>query len=280
MRILLLHPGQMGASIGAALASRGFTVTWVSDGRSAASARRATDAGLRAAQTLAEAAPDADVAISVCPPHAAVELAQAVRTAGFAGTYVDANAVAPATARKVASVFPGSYVDGGIIGPPAWREGATRLYLAGADAPAIAPLFDGTLVDARTVAGGNDAASALKMCYAAYTKGSSALLLAVRALAERSGVTTCLLREWDISQPGLAARSANTAASTSPKAWRFEGEMREIAATFAAANLPDGFHQAAAEVYGRMAELKNTEGADMAAALAAILQDNDQDNDQ
>lgn len=274
MRILLLHPGAMGASIGAALVGKGHAVTWVAEGRSAATAHRANEAGIQAVATLAEAVADAEVAISVCPPDAALELAQAVRGAGFARSYVDANAVAPATARQVASVFPGNYVDGGIIGPPAWREGATRLYLAGPSASEIAALFEGTLVDARTVQGNIDAASALKMCYAAFTKGSSALLLAVRALAERNGVTDNLLQEWNISQSGLAARSAATATSTGPKAWRFEGEMHEIAATFAAADLPDGFHQAAAEIYARMAGLKAKGNPDIDTALNAILQSN------
>lgn len=273
MRVLLLHPGAMGASIGAALAGNGHAVTWVAEGRSVETARRADEAGLQGVETLAEAVADVEVAISVCPPHAAVELAQAVRAAGFAGTYVDGNAVAPATAREVAAIFPGSFVDGGIIGPPAWREGATRFYLSGPNAPDIAALFDGSLVDARAMDERIDAASALKMCYAAFTKGSSALILAVRALAEQNGVTDSLLQEWDISQPGLAARSDNTATSTSPKAWRFEGEMREIAATFEAAALPDGFHQAAADIYARMANLKDVKDADINAALTALLRD-------
>ena len=272
MQVLLLHPGAMGASIGAALVSRGHLVSWVAEGRSAATANRASEAGLRAVDTLTGAVADAEVAISVCPPDAAVTLAREVQAAGFEGTYVDGNAVAPATARQVASIFPASYVDGGIIGPPAWREGATRFYLSGANAPAIAALFDGSLVDARAMDERVDAASALKMCYAAFTKGSSALILAVRALAEQNDITDSLLQEWNTSQPGLTARSASTAASTSPKAWRFEGEMREIAATFAAADLPDGFHQAAAEIYARMAGLKDAKDADIDAVLNAILQ--------
>ena len=271
MQVLLLHPGAMGASIGAALVSRGHLVSWVTEGRSAATANRASEAGLRAVDTLAGAVADAEVAISVCPPDAAMTLAREVQAAGFEGTYVDGNAVAPATARQVASIFPASYVDGGIIGPPAWREGATRFYLSGANAPEVAALFDGSLVDARAMDERIDAASALKMCYAAFTKGSSALILAVRALAEQNGVTDNLLQEWNISQSGLAARSDATATSTGPKAWRFEGEMREIAATFAAADLPDGFHQAAAEVYARMAGLKDVESPDIDAALNAIL---------
>ena len=270
MRVLLLHPGEMGASIGAALRGNGHDVAWVASGRSAATRSRAESAGLAPLKTLAEGVAFADLAISVCPPEAAVELAAEVAATNFDGIYLDANAVAPATAERIGAICR-RYVDGGIVGPPAWREGATRLYLSGDQAPAVAALFAGSLVDARAIAGDVGSASALKMCYAAFTKGSSALLLAVRALAEANGVTADLLAEWNVSQPQLAARSEATAKSVSPKAWRFAGEMREIAATFAAADLPDGFHDAAALLYQRMAGLKDEADADLDAVLAALL---------
>ena len=103
-------------------------------------------------------------------------------------------------------------------------------------------------------------ASALKMAYAGWTKGSHALLLAINALADRSGVLDALREEWDLSQPALRERSERAATGTGPKAWRFEGEMAEIAATMAAAGLPDGFHRGAEEVYGAMAGLKDHPG--------------------
>ena len=114
-------------------------------------------------------------------------------------------------------------------------------------------------------------ASALKMCYAAYTKGSSALLLAVRALAEAEGVADALLEEWSISQPDLLKRVEGTARGTAGKAWRFVGEMEEIAATFEAQGLPGGFHQAAAEAYGRMSSLKDAADAGLDDVLKALL---------
>ena len=273
MNVLLLHPGAMGASIGAALTRRGHRTLWVSAGRSAETVERAHEAGLIAVETtLSAAVAEADVVISVCPPHAAVDVAHGVADAGFAGIYVDGNAVSPATAETVHGLFGARYVDGGIVGPPAWREGATRFYLSGERAAEVAALFDGSLVDARAIGTGATKASALKMAYAAFTKGSSALLLAVRALAERNGVGDELLTEWDISQPALRSRSAGTAKSTSLKAWRFEGEMREIAATFAQARLPSGFHEAAAEIYARMAALKDARGgAEIDVVLDEIL---------
>ena len=267
-RVLLLHPGAMGTSLGAALRENAHVVRWVTEGRTEATAERARDAGLAATATLEEAVGAVDHVLSVCPPHAAVTVAEAVVAAGFSGTYVDANAVSPDTARRVGAIVGDGFVDGGIVGPPAWRPGVTRLYLSGPGAGDVAGWFSGTLVDARPVAG---SASALKMCYAAFTKGSSALILAIRALAEREGVTAALLEEWGISQPGLPERSARTAGATSAKAWRFEGEMHEIASTFGAAGLPDGFHRAAAEVYRRMAPLKDAEDVDIERVIARLL---------
>ena len=275
MNILLLHPGAMGASIGAALVGNGHDVAWIAANRSAATRKRAEDAGLRSVYDLTAGIDGVELTFSICPPEAALTVARTVRQSGFDGIYVDGNAISPATARAIEGVVGERYVDGGIIGPPAWRSGATRFYLSGAAAPAVAALFEGSLVDARAIGSETSAASALKMCYAAYTKGSSALLLGVRALAARSGVGDELLAEWQISQPGLAERSAATAKSTSPKAWRFAGEMREIAATFEAGDLPSGFHDAAAEIYHRMRSLKDVADSDIDRVLATLLSNAD-----
>jgi 3-hydroxyisobutyrate dehydrogenase-like beta-hydroxyacid dehydrogenase len=248
----LLHPGEMGAAVGRCLAGRGHEVLWVSQGRGPASAARAAAAGLADAGTVAALAARAEVIISVCPPHAALDVAWAVH--GFGGLYVDANAVSPGTAREVARLIcesGGRYVDGGIIGFPPDQPGATRLYLSGGDAEQVAALFAGTPLDARVISGSATAASAVKMAYAGWTKGTAALLLSVRALAREQGVEDALLAEWALSQPGLDTRSAGAARSAAAKGWRWVAEMEEIGATMAAAGLPDGFHQAAAEIFRR-----------------------------
>jgi 3-hydroxyisobutyrate dehydrogenase-like beta-hydroxyacid dehydrogenase len=245
----ILHPGAMGASLAAACTA---PVLWCSAGRSTATRERAARSGAREVATIDDLVQQADVIVAVCPPEAAVTLADQVSAAGFVGTYVDANAIAPATARAIADRFD-RFVDGGIVGPPARHAGTTRLYLSGGRAGAIAGLWAGSVVDARVVDGGPGAASALKMAYATWTKVSSALLLSVRALARAEGVEAPLLAEWTISQPGTEERSLATAGATAPKAWRFVGEMREIATTFADAGLPSGFGEAAAAVYAQLA---------------------------
>jgi 3-hydroxyisobutyrate dehydrogenase-like beta-hydroxyacid dehydrogenase len=265
----LLHPGEMGAAVGQCLADAGHRVLWVPEGRSAATSARAEAAGLVACG-LAEMMRRCDLIMSVAPPHAALDIARQVT--GFGGMYLDANAISPATAREVAGIVEAggaSYVDGGIIGTPPVAPGFIRLYLSGPRAGKVRDLFDGSPVDARMVdhrtgsgagtlgegatgvVGVVGSASAVKMAYASWTKGSAALLLAARALARAEGVEETLLAEWGISQPGLDERSAGAAGSAAAKGWRWIAEMEEIAAAMGAVGLPAGFHQAAAEVYRR-----------------------------
>jgi 3-hydroxyisobutyrate dehydrogenase-like beta-hydroxyacid dehydrogenase len=189
--------------------------------------------------------------LSVCPPHAALDVARAAR--GFEGIYVDANAIAPETARAIAGLYE-RFVDGGIVGPPPLDPGTTRLYLSGADAERVARLFTGTNVDARPISGEPGAASALKAAYAGWTKGSAALLLAVRALARAEGVEHTLLVEWQRSLPDAEDLSISAARSAQAKGWRWIGEMHEIGRAMAAQDLPDGFHEAAAEIFRRVSE--------------------------
>jgi 3-hydroxyisobutyrate dehydrogenase-like beta-hydroxyacid dehydrogenase len=263
----LLHPGEMGAAIGRVLRESGYPVVWASAGRGPETAQRAEAAGLRDVGTVAAVAGDSDVILSVCPPHAAEEVARAV--AGFDGIYVDANAVSPDTVRAVAAAAKAhSFVDGGIVGSPPTEQGATRLYLSGSDADDVAEVFEGTLVDARVISGEVGAASAMKMVYAAWTKGTAALLLAIRAAARAEGIEDALVEEWRGSQPGLVERSERAAHSAGRKGWRWDYEMEEIASTFAAAGLPDGFHRAAADVFRRAPRLDDATLEDVLTALA------------
>jgi 3-hydroxyisobutyrate dehydrogenase-like beta-hydroxyacid dehydrogenase len=256
----LLHPGEMGASVGASGRSNGHRVLWASERRGAETRARAGAAGLEDAGTLAALVAASDVVLSVCPPHAALDVAGSVAAQTFRGVYVDGNAVSPATSRAIARIVQAGgavYVDGGIIGPPPDKPGTTRLYLSGPDAERVRALFAAGPLEAVVLSGHLMAASAIKMAYAAWTKGSQALVMAVRAVAAAEGVDEALLAEWARSQPDLPRRSDNAAKGTARKAWRWVGEMDEIAATFDGAGLPDGFHRAAGDVYRRMATYKD-----------------------
>ena len=270
-----LHPGQMGVTLAATVRTDpGVRTIWAGVGRSAATAERAGIAGITDVGEPAALCREADIIVSICPPAAAIDVADQVHGFGFGGIYVDANAVSPATSKAIGARFD-RFVDGGVIGPPATTPGTTRMYLAGPDAAAVAAYWAGTALDVRAISysAADGAASALKMAYAGWTKGSSALLLAVNALAESTGVADALRAEWDLSQPGLTERSQRLATTVSPKAWRFAGEMTEIADTMTEAGLPGGFHTGASDLYQRMAGFKDDPEPSLDQVLDTILHD-------
>jgi len=273
MLIGVLHPGAMGATLVATLAGGGHKLLWCAAGRSEATHARATAAGATELATLAQLTERCELIVAVCPPDKALQLARAVAEIGFAGLYLDANAIAPMCAAQIAALFGARYVDGGIIGLPAVVPGTTRLYLSGAQAEQVASLFTSGPMAAQVLSESADvcAASALKMSYAAFTKGSSALLLGVCALAEAYGVGQSLQQEWSLSQPALLEKAELTARAVAPKAWRFEGEMQEIANTFSAVGLPGEFHQAAADLYRGLAGFKGQVAAATLPEVVAAL---------
>lgn len=257
----------MGASLAAVCAGERL---WVGQGRSEATRKRADAAGLTEVASLADLAERCDVIVSVCPPGAAVEQAETVAATGFTGLYADLNAIAPGTARMIGGMFE-RFVDGGVIGPPVAGAGTTRLYLAGDEAATVAALWAGTALDARVLDAPAGAASAVKACFASWTKGTAALLLVIRALARAEGVDHALIDEWAISFPDLADRSERNAAGTGPKAWRFVGEMLELADAFADHELPAGFLDAAADTYTRLAGFKDAAAPTLDDVIAALL---------
>jgi 3-hydroxyisobutyrate dehydrogenase-like beta-hydroxyacid dehydrogenase len=256
----IVHPGEMGAALAGLLNE----VAWASAGRGEDTTRRAQEAGLLDLGTVARLKDSCEIVLSVCPPHAA--LATAREFSDFDGLYADLNATSPATTEQVAGVV-GRFVDGGIVGPPPRRDGATRLYLAGEEAGQIAALFTGTDLATHVLSSRPGDASALKMVYAAWTKGTTAMLLAVRAAARSLGVEDELVREWELSQPALPERSAQAARLALERGWRWAFELEEIGRTFAGTGLPDGFGMAAAEIYGR---LPKGAGADLETALSFL----------
>ena len=269
----VVHPGAMGAAIASVLRGQGTTVLWASEGRSRESRTRAVEAGLVDVGSLEALVDLCGVVLSICPPAAAEATAQAVTGWGFDGLYIDANAVSPLTAGLIAATVAsggGTYVDGGIIGPPPEHGGApTRLYLSGSQASRAATLFGPGPIRTEVLDGTGGSASALKMVFAAWSKCSQALLLAVRATARATGVEEALLDVWEDAMPEVAQRCERSAGITD-RAWRWAGEMKEISETFNHAGLPGGFHLAAADVFARLEGFKVREPGSIDAVVTAV----------
>ncbi|HWO81261.1 NAD(P)-dependent oxidoreductase [Gaiella sp.] len=253
----IVSPGAMGSALGRTLRAGGSRVVVSLDGRSERSRRLATEAGLEDVGSLDVLLREAAVVLSVVPPGSALEVASAI--AANARTpmplVADLNAVAPATAERIATTLREAgldMVDGSISGPPPREAGTTRVYLSGPRAAEVAALpLDGV----QRVVVGDDVglASAVKMCTASVYKGRVALLAQALRTAHAHGVVEHVLD--DLVEAGLAdpERTGATLARASAKAWRYVAEMEEIARTQDAAGLRKDLFAALAIVYGDLA---------------------------
>lgn len=262
-RIGILHPGEMGVSIAASAINSGHQVYWVSQGRSEQTRARAEKHNLVEVDSLLQLCQTCKVILSICPPHAAEDVARSVAATQFDGLYVDANAISPQRSVRIGQLMQSAgirFIDGGIIGGPAWRPKETWLYLSGEHSQQITACFSNGPLQTGIIGDEIGKASALKMCYAAYSKGTTALLAAILATSEVLGVREELYQQWDMDEQGFSEQVNRRVTRVTAKAWRFEGEMKEIAETFREAGLPGEFHEAAAQIYHRMSGLKNSTG--------------------
>ena len=267
----------MGISLAVSAQNSGFEACWISEGRSPATRMRAEEHGLTDLKTLTHLTETCSALVSICPPHAALDVAKNVAALSFTGLYVDANAISPQTAQHIQyTVEQGGarFVDGGVIGGPAWEAGTTWLHLSGDDAEEAATYFAAGPLETNILSDEIGQASALKMTFAAYTKGTTALIAAMLATAEHFGVRTALEEQWTKYDPDFVEEAHNRTRRVTAKAWRFAGEMNEIASTFWEADLPRGFHSAAEEIYRRMANFKDSEEQPaLEEVLAKLLDD-------
>jgi hypothetical protein len=232
-RVGLLFPGEMGAAVGAQADAE---VLWAGEGRSEATATRAV--GFRDMGTVAELVAASDMVLSICPPAIAEDVAKEVAQAGFVGLFVEANAITPGRAERIAASLP-RCVDGSII-----ARAGLNLYLSGDpdDVAEVAAVFEDGEVNAMPLEGGIGAASALKMAFGGWNKIGAALTAQAYAIARAYGVEDALAGEGVESDRILRA---------APKAWRWAPEMEEVAETCKSLGLPDGIPRGAADLYSR-----------------------------
>ena len=258
--IAIMAPGDMGHTVGSVLAAHGLRVITCLVGRSARTRSLAEKAGIEPVADDAALVHEADLLLSILVPAQAFELARrigdALQQTPSSLVYVDCNAVAPQTARRIGELVEASgasFVDAGIIGPPPKQGVRTVIYASGGHADALSPLRSHGL-DIRRVSARWGDASALKMCYAAMTKGTTAVMTELAIAADRLGVAGALHEELAQSQSASADRMARAIPDMVPKAHRWIGEMEEIAKTFEHCGLTPDIFLGAAALYGMVAD--------------------------
>ena len=253
--IAILSPGDMGHAVGRALGEHGHDVITCLSGRSERTRTLAQQGNIRDVPSMQDLVREADLVMSILVPAEAVNVARAVSDAirdAEADTYfADCNATSPQTAETMDAIVTragGRFIDGSIIGGPPGRGAPPRLYVSGPDAHVMSEL-DGKGIVVRPIGDAIGRASGIKMCYAAMTKGTSALHVALLTAAEALGLSEELAAELSSSQPQAYQRMETQLPSLPANAFRWIGEMEEIAATFDHVGVTPGFHQGAAEVF-------------------------------
>ncbi|HZT51620.1 MAG TPA: DUF1932 domain-containing protein [Stellaceae bacterium] len=271
--VVVIAQGEMGSGIASRLTSRGARVLTSLKGRSPASAQRAAAAGMEPVEDDARLVAAADILFSVIPPGEAVPLARRFAPVLAASprkpVFIEGNAISPKRVLEVAAIIGPTgcaFVDGGIVGgaPSPERTGA-RIYVSGPDVARAMVLRDYGL-DMREVEGGIGAASALKCSYAALTKGTQALGVALILGAMDAGVAPALRAEWAGSQAALAEFLRRQLPNMYRKAYRWVAEMEEIGEHLGA-SMPG-----AREIYRGMARLYEHLGPDQIATLDKFLE--------
>ncbi len=251
----LLSPGEMGHTIGGLLHGNGVRVLTHLGDRSQRSKDLAAQAGIADTPSLDDLVSESQILLSVLVPARATAVADRVAAAiartGADLLYVDCNAIAPATVEQIGArimAAGGHFSDAGIVGPPPRKAGTTRFYASGPGAAEFAELTAAGL-DVRVIGDRIGQASGLKMCYAAMTKGLIALGAELLTAAHLMGLADALRDEQRESIPTVLAWLEGSIPGMPPKAYRWVGEMEEIAATFAALGMTPRMLEGAADMY-------------------------------
>ena len=256
--VAILSPGSMGSAVGQALRESGYDVVTNLDGRSERTRVLAEEAGFRAVSGIDSIVEEADLVMSILVPSEAIsvarEAAAAMKRTGANPAYADCNAVSPDTARELGGIIEaagGRFIDAGIIGGPPGSGSPPRFYASGPHEAVIGEL-DGKGIIVPLLGGDVGRASAIKMCYASLTKGVSALQTAALVAAYRLGLSSELEEEMSSSQANVLAQMQSVIGLPG-KAFRWVGEMEEIAATFESVGVTGNFHHGAAEIFRMVA---------------------------
>ena len=255
----IMSPGDMGSGVGGVLKRNGLTVLTALDGRSEDTRERAAEQGIEDVGSLDDLVKASDLILSILVPSEARSFAQdvaeaIVRTDADVAV-ADCNAISPATGIKIDEIITaagGRFIDAGIIGGSPRTGAVPRIYASGEHASVLAEL-DGKGIKVPVLNGPVGRASGLKMCYAAITKGTSALYASTLMTAKSLGLYEDLIREMQGSQASTLA-AMDGVKSISARAFRWIGEMEEIAATFEDAGAAPKIHLGAAETFQQIAD--------------------------
>ncbi|MBI3044366.1 MAG: NAD(P)-dependent oxidoreductase [Betaproteobacteria bacterium] len=256
----VVSPGDMGQAIARRLKESGLAVHAALDGRSERTKALAREAGLADCGSMEKLVSTCELVISVINPGEALNVARqaaaAIKATRRKIAFADLNAVSPQTARDADRMIRdagGLFIDGGIIGPPPRGDkDKPRIYVSGPDAYLFEQVNHPNIL-VRMMSERVGDASGVKMCYAAMTKGTTALAVELLMAARKLGVEQALEKELRESRNDVFEWQMKNIAVMPPKAYRWVPEMQEIAKTFGELGLTRRIFEGATDMYERVA---------------------------
>ena len=253
--VAIMSPGDMGHSVGNVLGDNGFNVITCLEGRSSRTKELAEKGNFRVVGSMDQLVQEADLILSILVPSRAKNLAEEVSSAmkrsGATSYFVDCNAISPNSARELEAIINsagGNFIDGGIIGTAPAKGDTPRFYVSGPDSQVVTEL-NGKGIIVKSIGNEIGQASGIKMCYAALTKGTNTLQVALLTAAEKMGLTQALREEFEFSQKTQLNAMESGISRLPANAHRWIGEMEEISSTFEDLGVTPHFHKGAAEMY-------------------------------
>ena len=253
--VAILSPGDMGHAVGQRLRENELDVVTCLAGRSDRTRALAAKAGIRDVPTMEELVEQSDLIMSMtvseAVPGLCREVADAITATGSDTLFAECNAIAPQLARELEPVITGAggrFVDVSIIGGPPRPGYSPHFYVSGEHRSQFERLNDFGITVLR-LDGEVGQASGIKMCYAAMTKGTSALYAELLMAAELMGLTEPLLAEFQSGQQAVLQRMERNMPTVPPRARRWVSEMEEIRDTFTHLGMTPHIFEGVAEMY-------------------------------
>ena len=253
--VAILSPGDMGHAVGQLLREHELKVVTCLTGRSQRTKDLAELAGIADVPDLNDMAAQSQIILSISVsemvPSICQQVADAIKATNANVLFAECNAISPQLSRQMEPIITeagGRYIDASIVGGPPLNGSSPRFYASGDNTAEFEGLANFGL-DVRTAGTEVGQASGIKMCYAAMTKGSSALYSELLMAAEMMGLSDFVIAEFQSSQPAVLQRMERGLPGVPAKARRWVSEMEEIKDTFEHLGLTPHLFQGVADMY-------------------------------
>ena len=253
--VAILSPGDMGHAVGQLLREHELKVVTCLTGRSQRTKDLAELAGIADVPDLNDMVAQSQIILSISVsemvPSICQQVADAIKATNANVLFAECNAISPQLSRQMEPIITkagGRYIDASIVGGPPLNGSSPRFYASGDNTAEFEGLANFGL-DVRTAGTEVGQASGIKMCYAAMTKGSSALYSELLMAAEMMGLSDFVIAEFQSSQPAVLQRMERGLPGVPAKARRWVSEMEEIKDTFEHLGLTPHLFQGVADMY-------------------------------